>query len=68
MVGGVRPRRSAAVLVRCDRCHECQPAAWRCRRCRALLPHARRLAWWTAIDAAAVALLALGWLIYSLAR
>jgi hypothetical protein len=29
------------MLVRCDRCADLQPNAWRCRRCRALLPHPR---------------------------
>jgi hypothetical protein len=30
--------RCSAVLVRCDRCGDFQPNAWRCRRCQAMLP------------------------------
>jgi hypothetical protein len=32
------------MLVRCDRCGEVQPnEPWRCRACRAVMPHQREL-------------------------
>ena len=56
------------MLVWCDRCGDCQPNAWRCRRCQAMLPHwrdyLRRLVRDLVVACAIGGLLGLGYLLW----
>jgi hypothetical protein len=60
------------MLVWCDRCGDAQPSAWRCRRCRAMLPIPRRYLRGCVLDlvvaASVLGLLALGYVFAPLFR